>query len=80
MRPVNKQVTLHDGTMVTVPVFDAQAMIMDILTNSDLMKEENFAEGYGIFTGYVDKNHPSNKHYGEIHTGDEWIPARNTYC
>ena len=80
MRPVNKQVTLHDGTMVTVPVFDAQAMIMDILTNSDLMKEENFADGYDIFTGDVDKNHPSNKYYGEIHTGDEWIPARDTYC
>jgi hypothetical protein len=66
--------------MVTIPVFDAQAMIMDILTNSDLMKEENSAEGYDIFTGDVDKNHPSNKYYGEIHTGDAWIPARNTYC
>jgi len=36
LRPVNKQVTLHDGTIATVPVFDAQAMIMDILSNSDL--------------------------------------------
>jgi hypothetical protein len=27
--PVNKQSTLHDNTLVTVPVFDARAMIMD---------------------------------------------------
>jgi hypothetical protein len=26
-------------------------MIMDILSNSDLMKKENFAEGYDIFNG-----------------------------
>lgn len=80
LRPVNKLVTLHDGTMATVPVFDAQAMIMDILSNSALMKTENFAVGYDIFTGDVDENHPSNKYYGEIHTGDEWIPARDKYC
>ena len=80
LHPVNKQVTLHDGIMATVPVFDAQAMIMDILSNSDLMKKENFADGYDIFNGDVDENHQSNKYYGEIHTGDEWIPARDKFC
>jgi hypothetical protein len=44
------------------------------------MVKENFAEGYDIFTGDVDDTHPSNQNYGEIHTGDEWIPARNRYC
>ena len=29
LRPVNKQITLHDNTLVTVPIFDARAMIMD---------------------------------------------------
>jgi len=78
--PVNKQVTLHDNTQVTVPVFDARAMIMDILTNTELMNQENIADGYNIFTGDVDENHKSNHNYGEIHTGDEWIPARDLYC
>ena len=80
LRPVLRQVTLHDGTMATVPVFDSQAMLMDILSNSDIMKQENFADGYDIFTGDVDESHPSNKNYGEIHTGDEWIPARDKFC
>ena len=80
LRPVNRQVTLHDGSIATVPVFDARAMIMDILSNSDLMKKENFAEGYDIFNGDVDDTHSSNKYYGEIHTGDEWIPARDKFC
>ena len=80
LRPVNKQVTLHDNSRVTVPVFDAKAMIMDILTNAELMKKENFAEGYDIFSGDVDIHHLANKLYGEIHTGDEWLPARNKFC
>ena len=61
LRPVNKQVTIHNGTQVTVPVFDARAMIMDILTNPDQMRKENIAEGYDIFTGDIDENHPSNQ-------------------
>jgi len=43
--PVNKQITLHDNILVTVPVFDARAMIMDILTNTELMNQENIADG-----------------------------------
>jgi hypothetical protein len=55
-------------------------MILDMLTNSELMKKENIADGYDIFTGDVDENHECNQIYGEIHTGDEWIPARDHYC
>jgi hypothetical protein len=80
LRPVNKQVNLHDNTLISVPVFDARAMIMDILTNSNLMKKENIAVGYDIFTGNVNDNHESNKQNGEIHTGDEWIPAWDRNC
>ena len=80
LRPVNKQVTLHDGNQVSLPVFDARSMIMDLLTNPELMRKENIAEGYNVFTGDIDNNHPSNLNYGEIHTGDEWIPARDRYC
>jgi len=77
--PVNKQITLHDNTQVTVPVFDARAMIMDILTNTEMMNQENIADGYDIFTGDVDENHRSNRYYGEKHTGDELIRARDHY-
>ena len=24
--------------------------------------------------------HPNNSKYGEIHTGDAWLPARNRFC
>jgi hypothetical protein len=32
-----------------------------------------------VLAGKVD-NHPANKKYGEVHTGDEWLPARDRYC
>ena len=40
------------------------------------MKECNIAEGYDLYTGNVDINTPSNNKYGEIHTGDDWLPDR----
>jgi hypothetical protein len=44
------------------------------------MKQSNFAEGYNVLTGEVINDHPENKKYSEIHTGDAWRPARNRYC
>ncbi len=43
------------------------------------MNKKNFAEGYNVLTGKVD-NHPANNKYGEVHTGDAWLPARDRYC
>ncbi len=80
LRPQKKEVRLHDGGSVSVPVFDAKAMILDLLTNPNLMKTNNLAKGYDVLTGIVDDNVMSNKQYGEIHTGDEWLPARNRFC
>ena len=54
-------------------------MIISLLTDSSVMNEENFAEGYIVLTGEVD-DHPANKKYGEVHTGDAWLPARDRYC
>jgi hypothetical protein len=51
-----------------------------MLTNPSLINETNFAEGYNVLTGEVSVNHPSNQRYGEIHTGDSWIKAKNIYC
>ncbi len=44
------------------------------------MTDTNFAEGYNILTGEIDINNPCNSKYGEVHTGDAWLPARNRYC
>jgi hypothetical protein len=32
-----------------------------------------------VLTGKVDK-HPANNKYGEVHTDDAWLPARDRYC
>jgi hypothetical protein len=32
-----------------------------------------------VLTGKVD-NHPANNKYGEVNTGDAWLPARNGCC
>ncbi len=42
--------------------------------------DTNFADGYNVLTGDVDVNNPSNDKYGEVHTEDAWIPARDRYC
>jgi hypothetical protein len=80
LAPMNRDVTLHDGKQVTVPVFDAKSMIIDLISSHNLMKECNIAEGYDLYTGNVDINHPSNNKYGEIHTGDDWLPVRDRFC
>ena len=79
-RPYNQNVRLHDGTIVTVPVFDMKEMLTSLLTDQTIMVDTNFADGYDVLTGDVDVNNPSNDKYGEVHTGDAWIPARDRYC
>ncbi len=54
-------------------------MIISLLTDPSVMNKKNFAEGYNVLTGEVD-DHPANKKYGEVHTGDAWLPARDMYC
>jgi hypothetical protein len=80
LRPNNQNVRLHDGTIVTIPVFDMKEMLTSLLTDQTIMVDTNFAEGYDVLTGGVDMNNPSNDKYGEVHTGDAWIPARDRYC
>jgi len=80
LRPYNQNVRLHDGTIVTVPVFDMKEMLTSLLTDQTIMVDTNFADGFNVLTGDVDVNNPSNDKYGEVHTGDAWIPARDRYC
>jgi hypothetical protein len=80
MQPRIGDVTLHDHSLATVPVFDVKSMILSIIHNRTIMVEDNIAPGYDLFTGNVDDAHPANSSYGEIHTGDAWLPARDRYC
>jgi hypothetical protein len=43
------------------------------------MNKKNFAKGYNVLTGEVD-NHPANNNFGEVHTGNAWILAKDRYC
>ncbi len=80
LRPMNTDVRLHDQSRATVPVFDAKAMILDLLSNENLMNKSNITEGYDVFSGDIDPTNQSNKKYSEIQTGDEWIPACDHFC
>jgi hypothetical protein len=62
---------------VTVPVFDTKDMIISLLTDLLLMTDSNFAKRCNVLTGEVDMNNPCNLKYGEVDTGDAWLPARN---
>ncbi len=66
LQPINGTVRLHNNSLVTVPVFDTNHMIISLLSDPSVMKKKNFAEGYNVLTGEVD-NHPANNKYGEIH-------------
>ena len=46
LRPMNTEVMLHDTSRVTVPVFDAKHMILDLLTDQNLMNNSNIAPLY----------------------------------
>ena len=80
LRPKHHIVNLTDGTNVTVPVFNAKSMILDLLLNEGTMNERHIAKGYDVFTGNVDDSIPENKCYGEVHTGDEWLPTKDRFC
>jgi hypothetical protein len=80
LAPEYAQVRLTDHSIATVPVFDARAMILSLLHDPALMKKENIADGYNIFTGEEWDDEACNNNYGEIHTGDAWTPARLRYC
>jgi hypothetical protein len=79
LRPINGTVRLHNNSLVTVPVFDTKHMIISLLSDPSVMNKKSFAEGYNVLTGKIDI-HPANEKYGEVYTGDAWLPARDRYC
>ena len=74
-KPKHVPVLLSNGSVATVLLYDIEYMIIRLLTDDVLMKAENIAAGYDLFTGDVDKDCGENKRYGEVHTGDAWKPA-----
>ena len=60
-----------------IAVYNLESIVRHILHNKDIMKKENFAEGYDIFTG---KPTSPSTHYGEMHTGLAFEQARQKYC
>ena len=64
-----------------VPVFDAKQMVLNFLLDPSLINEHNFAEGYDVWTGMVKRNIPAYDKYGEVHSGNAWLPAQlNFIC
>jgi hypothetical protein len=80
LRPKHSKVIPHDGGEVTVPIFDSKLMIMDLLTNLKCINTSIIDKGYDVFTGDVDESDISNKWYGEVHTGDAWLPQETDFA
>jgi hypothetical protein len=59
--PKHRNIILHDGAEVTVPIFDAKSMMLDLLNNPFTMDKTNIAEGYDVFSGDVNETHTANK-------------------
>jgi hypothetical protein len=66
LQPKHTNIKVQDGSVVTVPVFDAKLIILDILKKPICMQESNFAQRYDVFTGDVDEKHDENKRYSEF--------------
>lgn len=80
MKPTYGTVRLHNKSLATVPVFDMKAMILSLVHDDTIMKDDNFAKGYNIFTGDEQDDAELNNCYGEIHTGKAWKDAKAAYC
>jgi hypothetical protein len=76
---INGTVRLHYNSLVPIIFFDTKQMIISLLLDPSVMNKTNFAKGHDVLTGKVD-NHPANTKYGEVHTGDAWLPAGDRYC
>jgi hypothetical protein len=51
LKPTLHSVPLTDGSVATIPIFDAKALLIAFLNDPLRMREENFASNYDIFTG-----------------------------
>ncbi len=68
---------LTDGSVATVPIIDAKALLIAFLNEPLRMCQDNFAFNYDILTG---KAKLPTSTLDEIHTGSLWEQARQKYC
>ena len=64
------EVNLSSGGVASVAVYDLETMIMSLLMDERLMKPENIAPGYDLFTG---KSEGDIHQLGKIHTGSLYV-------
>ena len=76
LKPKIVKVPTLDG-YASVPVFDVKSQLLSLLHDPSIMKEENFAKGYDIFTGMPTEE---STQYGEVHTGWAFEKARAKFC
>jgi hypothetical protein len=78
MVPINMTVKLRRGTEVSIPTFNMKEKILTMLGNKNLMKPENYASNYDIFTG-APTDPTKASILDEFHTGDAWKEALAIY-
>ncbi len=57
LRLKHRNFIFHNSAEVTVPVFDAKPILLDLLTNPFTMDKANMAEGYDMLTSDVEETH-----------------------
>jgi len=72
LKPILCTITLSNGTLATMTIFDVKALLIAFLNDQLKMQEENFASNYDIFSG---KAKSPRSTVDEIHTGSLWEPA-----
>jgi hypothetical protein len=66
LKPILRTITLSNGTLATMTIFDVKALLIAFLNDPLKMREENFALNYDIFSG---KAKSPRSTVDEIHTG-----------
>jgi hypothetical protein len=77
LKPTLHSVPLTDGSVATVPILDAKALLIAFLNDLCIMCQDNSASNYDIFTR---KAKLPTSNLNEIHTGSLWEQARQKYC
>ena len=72
LKPILRTITLSNGTLATMTIFDVKALLIAFLNDPLKMREENFASNYDIFSG---KAKSPRSTVDEIHTGSLCEPA-----
>ena len=77
LKPKDVTVELSNETTATVSVFDLEAMILSLLMDETLKRDEHMAEGYDYF---IRNTKETSNLCGEVHTGELWECVRNYLC